>query len=45
MVLQAMGIYPFSGQSYNVADGGFSDEVVAATAIRDTFLGLEGIRA
>ena len=45
MVLQTLGIYPFSNQSYNVSDGGFIDEVEAATAIRDQFLGLEGIEA
>ncbi len=41
MILQAMGIYPFSSQSYNVSDGGFLDEAEAAVAIRDTFLGVE----
>ncbi len=41
MVLQSMGIYPFSSQSYNVADGGFLDEAEAATEIRNTFLGLD----
>lgn len=41
MILQAMGIYPFSTQSYNVSDGGFLDEAEAARAIRDQFLGIE----
>lgn len=41
MILQAMGIYPFSTQSYNVSDGGFLDEAEAALAIRNTFLGLD----
>ncbi|MGH1341470.1 MAG: hypothetical protein ACRBN8_07965 [Nannocystales bacterium] len=45
MVLQSLGIYPFSTQSYNVSDGGYIDEVEAATAIRDEFLGLEGVEA
>lgn len=45
MVLQTLGIYPFSNQSYNVSDGGFIDEVDAATSIRDQFLGLDGVEA
>ncbi len=40
MIMQAMGIYPFSSQSYNVAEGGYLDEVEAATEIRDTLLGV-----
>ncbi|MEM6291948.1 MAG: DUF1501 domain-containing protein [Myxococcota bacterium] len=40
MILQALGIYPFSTQSYNVSDGGFLDEGKAARAIRETFLGI-----
>ncbi|MBX7083145.1 MAG: DUF1501 domain-containing protein [Nannocystaceae bacterium] len=42
MVLQAMGIYPFSSQSYAVGDvrGGVQDEVEAATRVRDVYLGL-----
>ena len=40
MILQAMGIYPFSTQSYNVSDGGFLDEAQAAAAIRNDFLGI-----
>lgn len=45
MVLQTLGIYPFSNESYNVSDGGFIDEVDAATSIRDQFLGLDGVEA
>jgi hypothetical protein len=41
MVMQAMGIYPFSTQSYNVSDGGFTSETEAATEIRNTFLGID----
>lgn len=40
MILQAMGIYPFSPQSYAVAEAGFSEEAEAAMAVRDTFLGV-----
>jgi hypothetical protein len=42
MVLQSMGIYPFSSQSYAVGDvrGGVTDEVEAATRVRDVYLGL-----
>ncbi|MBC8071276.1 MAG: DUF1501 domain-containing protein [Deltaproteobacteria bacterium] len=42
MVLQSMGIYPFSSQSFAVGDvrGGVADEVEAATRVRDTYLGI-----
>jgi hypothetical protein len=40
MALQAMGIYPFSTQSYNVAEGGASDELEAAQRINQ-LLGVE----
>ncbi|HWB75653.1 MAG TPA: DUF1501 domain-containing protein [Nannocystaceae bacterium] len=42
MVLQAMGIYPFSSQSYAVGDvrGGVTDEVEATTRVRDIYLGV-----
>jgi len=39
MILQALGIYPFSSQSYNVADvQQVEDELEGATRIRDTYL-------
>lgn len=39
MILQALGIYPFSSQSYNVADvQQVEDELDGATRIRDTYL-------
>ena len=42
MVLMALGIYPFSSQSYAVADVRFtSDEVEAATRVRDELFGLD----
>jgi hypothetical protein len=42
MVLQAMGIYPFSSQSYAVADvPGSVDEFAAALRVRDELLGLD----
>ena len=40
MALQAMGIYPFSSQSYNVAEANSTDEEEAALLIRD-LLGVE----
>ena len=40
MILQAMGIYPFSGQSYNVAEADADDELSGALLIRD-MLGVE----
>lgn len=42
MVLQTLGIYPFSSQSFAVGDvrGGVQDEVEAATRVRDVYLGL-----
>lgn len=41
MVLSALGIYPFSSQSYAVADVRFSaDEVEAATRVRDELWGI-----
>ena len=40
MGLQAMGIYPFSTQSYNVAEANATDELEAATLIRN-LLGVE----
>jgi len=42
MVMQAMGIYPFSSQSFAVGDvrGGVTDEVQAATRVRDVYLGM-----
>lgn len=40
MMLQGMGIYPFSSQSYNVAESGATDELEGATLIRDEFLGV-----
>lgn len=43
MILQAMGIWGFSSQSYNVADvPGTQDELEAALRIRDVFLGYQG---
>lgn len=41
MMLQAMGIYPFSGQSYNVAEAKAIDELEGATMIRDELLGIK----
>lgn len=42
MILQAMGIYPFSSQSYAVADvPGAEDELEAAARVRDVYLGAE----
>ncbi len=42
MVLQALGIYPFSSQTFAVGDvrGGVADEVEAAERVRDVYLGL-----
>jgi hypothetical protein len=41
MVLSALGIYPFSSQSYAVADVRFSDdEIAAATRVRDELWGI-----
>jgi hypothetical protein len=42
MAMQAMGIYPFSSQSFAVGDvrGGVADEEAAATRIRSTYLGV-----
>lgn len=41
MVLMALGIYPFSSQSFAVADVRFtSDEIEAATRVRDELFGL-----
>lgn len=42
MVLSAMGIYPFSSQSFAVADvRDTDDEAAAVTRVRDTFWGLD----
>ncbi|MEM6996013.1 MAG: DUF1501 domain-containing protein [Myxococcota bacterium] len=42
MILDAMGIYPFSSQSFAVADvRGSADEIEAATALRDRLWGLD----
>ncbi len=41
MILDALGIYPFSSQSFAVSDvRGAADEIEAATALRDRFWGL-----
>lgn len=41
MVLSALGIYPFSSQSYAVADVRFSaDEIEAVTRVRDELFGI-----
>lgn len=42
MVLAAMGIYPFTSQSFNVADmrGAADDEIQAVTQLRDELWGL-----
>lgn len=42
MALNAMGIYPFSSQSFAVGDvrGGVTDEEQAIARVRDTYLGL-----
>lgn len=42
MVLQSMGIYPFSSQSFAVGDvrGGVANELDAALRVRDLYLGL-----
>jgi hypothetical protein len=40
--MQAMGIYPFSSQSFAVGDvrGGVADEEAAAARVRETYLGV-----
>jgi len=42
MVLQSLGIYPFSSQSFAVGDvrGGVEDELQAATRVRNEYLGV-----
>jgi hypothetical protein len=42
MVMQALGIFPFSSQTFAVGDvrGGVEDELEAALRIRDTYLGV-----
>jgi hypothetical protein len=42
MVMQSLGIYPFSSQSFAVGDvrGGVQDELEAATRVRDVYLGV-----
>lgn len=42
MTLQAMGIYPFSSQSFAVGDvrGGVDDEIAAIERVRGTYLGI-----
>jgi hypothetical protein len=42
MAMQAMGIYPFSSQSFAVGDvrGGVADEEAAAARVRETYLGV-----
>jgi hypothetical protein len=42
LVMQSLGIYPFSSQSFAVGDvrGGVMDEEAAATRIRGTYLGV-----
>jgi hypothetical protein len=42
MVMQSLGIYPFSSQSFAVGDvrGGVTDELPAATRVRDLYLGV-----
>jgi hypothetical protein len=42
LVMQSLGIYPFSSQSFAVGDvrGGVTDELQAATRVRDVYLGV-----
>lgn len=42
MVMQSLGIYPFSSQSFAVSDvrGGVEDELEAATRVRDVYMGV-----
>jgi hypothetical protein len=42
MVMQALGIYPFTSQTFAVSDvrGGVTDELEAALRIRDVYLGV-----
>lgn len=43
MIMQALGIYPFSSQTFAVGDvrGGVEDELEAALRVRDVYLGVQ----